>query len=116
MQQKLIWNTQLAAKSDLASLKAELDKIDVDTLKTVPSDLRKLSNVVDNVAKKLITEVTMVHLTDGLVLKTQCNTDKLGIEKQIDDAGKKIPDTGVPVKETNYNAKIIEIEGKCCWR
>ena len=43
---------QLAAKSDLASLKAELDKIDVDTLKTVPSDLRKLSNVVDNVAKK----------------------------------------------------------------
>ena len=52
MQQKLIWNTQLAAKSDLASLQAELDKIDVDTLKTVPSDLRKLSNVVDNVAKK----------------------------------------------------------------
>ena len=64
--------------------------------------------------KKLITEVTKFHLTDGLVLKTQCNTDKLGTEKKIDDADKKIPDNGVPVKEINYNAKIIEIEGKCC--
>ena len=39
---------KLATKSDLASLKAEIDKIDVDKLMTVPTDLSKLSNVVDN--------------------------------------------------------------------
>ena len=42
-----------ATKSNLASLKTELDKIDVDKLKTVPDDLAKLSNVVKNeVVKK----------------------------------------------------------------
>ena len=45
--------SKLAAKSDLASLKAEIDKIDEKKLKTVPADLSKLSNVVNNeVVKK----------------------------------------------------------------
>ena len=43
--------SKLAAKSDLVSLKAEID-IDVDKLKTAPVDLNKLSNVVHNVVKK----------------------------------------------------------------
>ena len=45
--------SQLAWKSDLASLKAEVDKIDVEKLKTVPVDLSKLSNVLNNDVKKL---------------------------------------------------------------
>ena len=40
--------SKLAAKSDLASLKVEVDKIDADKLKTVPINLSKLSNVVKN--------------------------------------------------------------------
>ena len=45
--------SKLAAKSDLVSLKAEIDKIDVHKLKTVPVDLSKQSNVVNNnVVKK----------------------------------------------------------------
>ena len=41
-------------KSNLSSLKTGADKIDVDKLKTVPVDLSKLSNVVNNdVVKKL---------------------------------------------------------------
>ena len=39
-------------KSDLASLKAEVDKIDIDKLKTVPTDIGKLSNVVGNIVVK----------------------------------------------------------------
>ena len=39
--------SKLAAKFDLTSLKAEIDKIDIDKLKTVPVDLSKLSNVVN---------------------------------------------------------------------
>ena len=43
-----------AAKSDLAWLKAELDKVDVEKLKIVCTVLSKLSNAVDNfVVKKL---------------------------------------------------------------
>ena len=40
--------SKLVAKSDLASLKVEVDKIDADKLKTVPINLSKLSNVVKN--------------------------------------------------------------------
>ena len=47
--------SKVAAKSDLASLKTQDDKIDVDKLKTVPNDLSKLSNVVENeVVKKTV--------------------------------------------------------------
>ena len=36
--------SSFALKSDLASLKTEVDKIDAEKLKTVPVDLAKLSN------------------------------------------------------------------------
>ena len=41
-----------ALKSNLASLKTEIDKIDADKLKTVPVDLSKLSNVVKMMLSK----------------------------------------------------------------
>ena len=42
-----------ATKTNLAALKTEVDKMDVDKLKTIPADLAKLSNVVKNdVVKK----------------------------------------------------------------
>ena len=44
--------SNLSFKSNLAKLKSEVDKIDVDELKTVPVNLRKLSNVVNNKAVK----------------------------------------------------------------
>ena len=40
--------SSFASKTNLASLKTEVDKIDTDKLKTVPDDLAKLSNVVNN--------------------------------------------------------------------
>ena len=61
MQQKQILKatgvdtSKLAAKSDLTSLKDEIDKTGEDKLKTVPVDLRKLSNVVNNeIVKKIV--------------------------------------------------------------
>ena len=46
--------SNFALKSSLASLKTELDKLDIDKLVPVPVDLRKLSDVVKNdVVKKL---------------------------------------------------------------
>ena len=55
-----------ATKTNLAALKTEVDKVDVDKLKTVPVDLAKLSNVVNN----------------DVVKKTYFNTKVTSIENQ----------------------------------
>ena len=62
-------------KSNLASLKTEVDKIDAVKLKTVPVDLAKLSNVVKNdfVKKteyyKLVTKVDNIDTTNFIKKK-----------------------------------------------
>ena len=99
-----------ALKTNLATLKTEVDKLDIDKLVPVPTDLSKLSNVVKNdVIKKteydkLVAEVNNID-TSGFVLKTKYDTDKSELEN-------KVPDTSALVKKTNYNTKIPEIEGK----
>ena len=47
-----VFTSHLKARSHLASLKAEVDKINIDKVKTVPANLSKLHNVVDNDAVK----------------------------------------------------------------
>ena len=65
-----------ALKSNVASLKTELDKLDIDKLVRVPVDLSKLSNVAKNaVAKKAIYDKLVEKVknidTSGVVLKTK---------------------------------------------
>ena len=55
------------SKTNLAALKTEIAEIDADKLKTLPVDLAKLTNAVEN----------------DLVKKTDCNTKVTSIEKQI---------------------------------
>ena len=58
--------SSLALKSNVASLKTEVDKIDADKLKTVPVDLAKLSNVlINDVVKK--TEYNKLSTSLGLI-------------------------------------------------
>ena len=86
--------SNLTLKSNLPKLKAEVDEIDIDKLKTVPVDLSKLSNVVNNdvviktVYDKLIAKVTNIDMS-GFVLKTKYDADNLDLEKKINDADKK---------------------------
>ena len=76
-----------ASKTNLAALKTEVDKIDVDNLKTVPDDLAKLSNVVKNeVVKK--TDFS----ADNYVTETKFSTDTNALDDKIDKVHKKIPD------------------------
>ena len=96
-----------ALKSNLGSLKTEVDKLDINKSAPVANDLAKLSNVVKNdVVKmteydKLVEKVDNVDTT-GFVLKTTYDTDKsetqiqinqIHLESKISDADKKIPDT-----------------------
>ena len=68
--------SNLVAKSDLASLKAGTDKIDVGKLKTVCFDWSKFRNVVNNeivkkaVYEKLVKKENKIDAS-GFVLKTK---------------------------------------------
>ena len=57
----------------------------------------------------IVAKVSAIDIS-GFVLIIQNNTDKLGIEKKIDDADKKIPDTNELVKKTDFNAKTSKIQ------
>ena len=98
--------SSFASKTNLASLKTEVDKLDTAKLTLVPNDLAKLSNVVENdVVKKpeynkLVIKVDHIHTTE-FVLKTTYDTYKSDLEKKISDAEKKITDTNSLVKEKN---------------
>ena len=86
-----------ALKTNLASLKTEVDNTDTDKLKTVPNDWTKLSNVVKNdIAKKteyntLKNKVDAID-TSGFVTKTKFTTDTNALDDKIDKVEKKIPD------------------------
>ena len=72
-----------ALKKNLASLKTEVDKLDIDKLAPVPVDLSKLSDVVKKaVHDKLVTKVNNID-TSEFVLKTKYQTEKAGLEKKI---------------------------------
>ena len=95
-------NVTHIASSSLASLKTEVDKLDIDKLAPVPVDLSKLSDVVKNnaVYDKLVAKVNNIDTSD-FVLKTKYQTDKAELVK-------KSPDVADLVKKT----KFTELENK----
>ena len=103
-----------ALKSNLASLKTEVDKLDIDKLTPVPSDLAKLSNVVEHrVVKKteydkLVNKVNGIDTTN-FVSRTKYEKDGSDFEDKINKVDKKIPDVGDLIKKTDFNTKITEI-------
>ena len=59
-----------ALKSNLANLKTEVDKLDIDKLATVPNDLAKPSNVVKNdVVKKTVYDKLVAKVNKKKILK-----------------------------------------------
>ena len=110
--------SRFASKTNLAALKTEVDKIDVDKLKTAPTDLAKLTNANENdLVKKTdcSTKVTSIETqiadltkntvdnladitklkaidTNSFVLKTKLASDVTTLEIKIDTVDKKIPD------------------------
>ena len=108
----------LASKIILARLKTKVDDLGVDKLKTVTSDLSKLSNVADNdLSKKTVHDKLVINAnavdtkilsTTRLVTKTQYHSEKHGIRKKIANVNKKIPNvvTSGLVKKTGYNTAI----------
>ena len=89
--------SSFALKSTLATLKTEVDKINIDKLVPFPVDSSKLNDLVKNdVVKETVYDklVAKLNSTDnsGFVLKTKYHTDKTDLEN-------KIPDTSGLVKK-----------------
>ena len=80
--------SSFALKTNLANLKTEVDKLDIDKLVPVPVDLSKLSDVVKNdvvkkdVYDKLVAKVNGID-TSKFILKTKYDTDKSELENKI---------------------------------
>ena len=84
------WYFQFCTKNNLASLKTEVDQLEIDELAPVPIDLSKLSDVVKNhVVKKaaydkLGAKVNNIDTSD-FVLKNKYQINKAELEKKIRD-------------------------------
>ena len=121
-----------ASKTNLAALKTEVDKIDVDKLETTSVDLAKLSNVVKNdVVKKTdystkvtsigaqiagLTKNTVDNLADitklkaidinSFILKTKLASDVTTLEYKIDTVDKKTPDVSGLATKTSLTSYL----------
>ena len=90
-----IGTSKLPLKSNLARSKEEIDKLDVDKLKTVVVDLSKLSNAVENedvkktVYNKSVTKVNNIDSSE-FVLKALYDIDKSDLENKTCDVDEKI--------------------------
>ena len=124
--------SSFASKTNLAALQTEVDKIDVDKLKTTPTDLGRLSNLVKNdVVKKTdyntkvtcieaqiagLTKNTVDNLADitklkaidtnSFALKTKLASDVTSLDNKIDTVDKKIPDISGLATKTSLNAYL----------
>ena len=104
-----------ATKTNLATLKTEVDKIDVDKLRRTPTDLDKLSNVVKNDVVKKATYNTLKNKVDAIdtskfVSRTKFTTDTNALNDKIDKAEKKIPDISGLATKSSVTCLITEQE------
>ena len=101
-----------ASKTNLTALKSEVDKIDVDKLKTTPADLAKLSNVVKNDVVKKTDYNNKVDAIDTscFVTRTKFATDTNALDDKIDKVEKKIPDISGLATKSSVTRLITEQE------
>ena len=102
--------SSFALKTNLASVKTEVGKIDIDKLAPVPVDLGELSDIVKNdvvkktVYGKLAAKVNNID-TSVFVLKTKYQTDKIELQKKIPD----VADFAKKTKLTELEHKIPDV-------
>ena len=97
-----------ATKTNLAALKSEVDKTDVDKLKTTPADLAKLSNVVKNDVVKKTDYNTKVTSIENQIAGVTKNT----LDNLADITNFKAVDTSNFVFKTKLTADVNTLENK----
>ena len=100
--------SSFASKTNLAALKTEVDKIDVDKLKTTPTDLAKLSNVVKNDVVKKTDDNAKVTSIEGQIV----GITKNAIDNLADIMKLKAVDTSNFVTRTKFSADTNALDDK----
>ena len=103
-----------AKRVDLANIKSNVDKLDIDKLKNVPTNLNNLKNKVDTLNVEDVDElipvpVDLSKLSDVAkndVVKKDLYSAKI---KNVED---KMADITNLATKTNTNAKINEVKGE----
>ena len=103
-----------AKRVDLANIKSNVDKLGIDKLKNVPTNLNNLKNKVDTLNVEDVDElipvpVDLSKLSDVAkndVVKKDLYSAKI---KNVED---KMPDITNLATKTNTNAKINEVKGE----
>ena len=103
--------SKFAKKVDLANLKSNVDKLDIDKLKTVPTKLSNLKNKVD----KLDVDKLVPFLVDFNKLSDVVKNDV--VKKEVHNAKievieGKIPDIANLATNGSLNAKINRFKGE----
>ena len=100
--------SSFTSKSNLAALKTEVDKIDADKLKTVPVDLAKLTNAVENeLVKKTDYNAKVTSIESQIAGVTKNTLDNLGDITKL-----KAIDTSSFVLKTKLTADVYTLENK----
>ena len=102
--------SSFASKTNLAALKTEVDKIDVDKLKTLPTDLAKLRNVVNNYVVKKTDYNTKVTSIENQIAGATKNT----VDNLADITKLKALDTSNFVLKTKLASDVTTLENKYC--
>ena len=95
-------------KTNLVSLKTEVDKLDTDKLKTLPADLAKLSNVVKNDVVKKTDYNTKITIIENQIAGVTKNT----VDNLADIAKLKAVDTSNFVLKTKLASDVTTLENK----
>ena len=111
MQQKNISHvdtSSFALKPNLANLKTEVDKLDIDNLVPVPVDLSKLSDVVkSDVIKKTDYNAKITEIENRIP-----NISNFATKTALTNLSNTVPDISTLFKKIDYDTKIAEIESK----
>ena len=97
--------------TNLSNLKSKVDKLNVDKLVPVPVDLSKLNNVVKNdVTKKHVYNAKIKNIKDKILDITNLAT-KTTLNAKINEAKGEIPNIANLVTISALNAKINDVKG-----
>ena len=100
--------SSFASKTNLAALKTEVDKIDVDKLKTTPADLAKLTIAIKNdVVKKTDYNAKVTSIEAQIAGLTKNTTDNLNDITKL-----KAIDTNSFVTRTKFSADTNTLDDK----
>ena len=100
--------SSFASKANLAALKTEVDKIDADKLKTAPTDLAKLTNVIENDVVKKTDYNTKVTSIEAQIVGLTKNT----VDNLADITKLKAIDTNSFVTRTKFSADTNALDDK----